>query len=74
MSAVGQGERGVANGFVMKTGSAFMGLMKEKRIRAFGCEKKEAYAFFSSSLQKSPVFECPFFFSLNYKTGSNKLL
>ena len=47
--------------FFMKTGSAFMGLMKEKRIRAFGCEKKEAYAIFSSSLQKSPVFECPFF-------------
>jgi len=47
----------------MKTGSAFMGLMKEKRIRAFGCEKKEAYAFFSSSIQKSPVFECPFFLS-----------
>lgn len=46
----------------MKTGSAFMGLMKEKRIRAFGCEKKEAYAIFSSSIQKSPVFECPFFY------------
>lgn len=62
MSAVGEGERnGVANGFVLKTGSAFMGLMKEKRIRAFGCEKKEAYAIFSSSLQKCPVFECPFF-------------
>lgn len=60
--------------FFMKTGSAFMGLMKEKRIRAFGCEKKEAYAIFSSSLQKCPVFECPFFFSLNYKTGFNKLL
>jgi len=38
----------------MKTGSAFMGLMKEKRIRVFGCEKKEAYAFFSSSIQKKP--------------------
>lgn len=41
VSAVGEGERnGVANVFFMKTGSAFMGLMKEKRIRAFGCEKK----------------------------------
>lgn len=36
----GGGEKRSSQRIFMKTGSAFMGLMKEKRIRAFGCEKK----------------------------------